>query len=86
MKKWLSNKPWKEWRTRKFTFIFALVVFVFYTTIGIIMQANGLLLDSTLTTEVIGFLKWVVTTGVILVLGDKGIKFVKAIKGITEDE
>lgn len=88
MKKLLNNIPWKEWKTRKFTFIFALVVFVTYTTVCMIMQSNGLLLDSTLTTEVIGFLKWVVTTGVLLVLGDKGIKLFKLFKGVdgTEDE
>lgn len=79
MKKLLSNKPWKKWKTRKFAFIFALVVFVVYTIVCIIMLSNELLLDSTLTTEVISFLKWVVTTGCFVVIFDKGTDCAKSI-------
>lgn len=78
--KWIKNRPWKKWRTRKITFLFALVSFVAYVIVCIIMLSNELLLDSTLTTEVLGFLKWVVTTGCVLVIADKTTSCVKDIK------
>lgn len=86
MKKLLNNKPWKKWKTRKFAFIFSLVVFVVYTIVCIIMLSNGLLLDSTLTIEVISFLKWVVTTGCLVVIFDKGTSCAKSIMCKHDDE
>lgn len=79
MKKLFNNRPWKTWKTRKFAFVFALVSFLVYSMICIIMLSNELLLDSTLTTEVIGFLKWVVTTGCLVTIVDKGASCVKSI-------
>lgn len=79
MKKLFNNRPWKAWKTRKFAFMFSLVSFVVYSIVCIIMLSNELLLDSTLTTEVIGFLKWVVTTGCLVTIVDKSASCVKAI-------
>lgn len=79
MKKLFNNRPWKTWKTRKFSFMFSLVAFVLYSIVCIIMLSNELLLDSTLTTEVIGFLKWVVTTGCLVTIVDKGASCVKSI-------
>lgn len=58
-----SNKPWKEWKTRKTTLIFSIFCICLYIGIGIFMGFNDKILDSTLTSEVFGFFKWLVITG-----------------------
>ena len=58
-----SNKPWKEWKTRKATLIFSIFCICLYIGIGIFMGFNDKILDSTLTSEVFGFFKWLVITG-----------------------
>lgn len=52
----VKNKPWKKWRTRKLTFIGALIFVALYTINGCVMGYLGHALDSFLTELV----KWVV--------------------------
>ena len=59
----MNNKPWKKWKTRKTTLIFSICFVVVYIVIGIIMGFKNLTLDSTLTTEVFSFFKWLTVTG-----------------------
>lgn len=58
-----KNKPWKEWKTRKATLIFSIFCICLYIVVGIIMGFNDKMLDSTLTSEVFSFFKWLVITG-----------------------
>ena len=59
----MSNKPWKEWKTRKTTLIFSVLCICVYISIGIIMGFLGKTLDSTLTEQTFSFFKWLVLTG-----------------------
>ena len=59
----MSNKPWKKWKTRKTTLLFSICFIVIYIIVGIIMCFTGHSLDSTLTTEVFSFFKWLTVTG-----------------------
>lgn len=42
MKKWLSNKPWKAWRTRKITFIYMIVISSIAILYGAIQMSHGI--------------------------------------------
>ena len=59
----MSNKPWKEWKTRKTTLIFSVLLICIYTTIGVLMGFLDKTLDSTLTEQIFSFCKWLVLTG-----------------------
>lgn len=59
----MSNKPWKEWKTRKTTLIFSVLCVCVYIVIGIVMGFLGKSLDGTLTEQVFSFFKWLVITG-----------------------
>lgn len=67
MKKWLENKPWKTWRTRKVTFVYML----FISTTAIIYGAvlNAMSIDATAWLNlVLNFCKFVVGTGTVIIL------------------
>ena len=67
MKKWLENKPWKAWRTRKITFVYML----FVSTIAIIYGAvlNAMSIDAIAWLNlVLNFCKFVVGTGTVIIL------------------
>lgn len=59
----MKNKPWKKWKTRKATLIFSIFCICVYIIIGIVMGFYDHTLDSTLTSEVFGFFKWLTVTG-----------------------
>lgn len=42
MKKWLSNKPWKAWRTRKVTFIYMIVISSIAMLYGALQMSRGI--------------------------------------------
>lgn len=72
-----KNKPWKEWKTRKATLVFSIFCICIYILIGVYMGLQDKVLDSTLTTEVFDFFKWLVITGCTItiakVLKDKDV-------------
>lgn len=67
MKKLLSNKPWKAWRTRKVTFFYMMIIStiaIIYT--AVLMQFH---IDVSGWLElVLNFAKFVVGTGTVIVL------------------
>ena len=75
----------KTVKTRDMMLILCSVLVIIYTIIDIILGFVGLKtgsqiqLDSTLTTEVFGFAKWVITTGA-------GITVAKTLKGRTNSD
>lgn len=75
----MTNKPWKEWKTRKTTLIFSVVCALTYTITGIILSFFDKSLDSTLTEQVFSFLKWLVLTGCTITIA-------KVIKGRTNSD
>ena len=70
-----KNKPWKEWKTRKTILVFT----IFCTITGLYMNFNDKIIDSTLTIEVFGFLKWLVVSGGMITIA-------KTIKGKTNSD
>jgi hypothetical protein len=75
--KWLKNKL-SGWKTTKKTLYIAIVMAVAYTTINLLLNSKTLPVDSTLTSEVFSFLKWIVATG-------GALSGAKIIKGTAED-
>lgn len=75
----------KTIKTRDMMLILCSTLVIIYTIIDIILGFVGLRtgsqiqLDSTLTTEVFGFAKWVITTGA-------GITVAKTLKGYTNSD
>ena len=59
----MKNKPWKKWKTRKATLIFAIVCVCIYSVISIIMVCCNKAPDGTLTEQIFSFFKWLVVTG-----------------------
>lgn len=59
----MKNKPWKKWKTRKTTLIFAIVCVCIYSVISIIMVCCNKTPDGTLTEQIFSFFKWLVVTG-----------------------
>lgn len=58
-----KNKPWKEWKTRKLVLTFSIFCICLYVVISIILACYDKYLDSTLTSEVFEFFKWLTITG-----------------------
>lgn len=67
MKKWLSNKPWKAWRTRKVTFIYMIVISSIAMLYGAIQMSRGIDVSGWLQL-VLNFCKFIVGTGTIIIL------------------
>ena len=67
MKKWLSNKPWKAWRTRKVTFIYMIVISSIAMLYGAIQMSRGIDVSGWLQL-VLNFCKFVVGTGTVIIL------------------
>ena len=74
-----KNKPWKEWKTRKTILVFTIFCACLYTVIGLYMNYNDKIIDSTLTVEVFNFLKWLVVSG-------GAITIAKTVKGKTNSD
>lgn len=68
MKKMFSNRPWKEWPTRKVSFTVVSLLWLAYAIAGMF----GVEPNETIT-ELIVFHggKWILTFGIVLVLSDK---------------
>lgn len=75
----MSNKPWKQWKTRKTTLVFSIICIVIYIIIGIIMGFLDHTLDSTLTEQVFSFFKWLTMTGCLITVS-------KIVKGKTNSD
>lgn len=62
MRKILTNKPWKAWTTRKFSFLYCLI----FGTALIIVSFIALFLGydaSAILDIAVGFVEWVVASG-----------------------
>ena len=75
----MSNKPWKEWKTRKITLIFSVLCICTYIIIGIVMGFLNKTLDGTLTEQTFSFFKWLVLSGCAITIS-------KVIKGKTNSD
>lgn len=67
MKKWLSNKPWKAWRTRKVTFIYMIIISSVAMFYGAIQMSRGIDVSGWLQL-VLNFCKFIVGTGTVIIL------------------
>lgn len=67
MKKWLSNKPWKTWRTRKVTFIYMIIISSVAMFYGAIQMSRGIDVSGWLQL-VLNFCKFIVGTGTVIIL------------------
>ena len=74
-----KDKPWKKWKTRKLTLMFSVLCVCIYIAIGIVMAYYDKMLDSTLTSEVFDFFKWLTITGC-------AITVAKVVKGETNSD
>lgn len=79
LKHFFNNRPWKDVKTRKVTLVMSVILIVIYTIVGIVMGFFDHELDSTLTEEVFGFFKWLITTGC-------AITVAKVVKGKTNTD
>lgn len=68
MKKFLNNRPWKGWKTRKITLLFSVACFLILFVINIITTFTGKEMDSSIISEFIGYLEWIVTTGCVVTI------------------
>ncbi len=75
----MSNKPWKEWKTRKITLLFSIFCICLYSVIGIVMGFMDKSLDSTLTEQIFSFFKWLTMTGCLITVS-------KVFKGSTNSD
>lgn len=74
MKSLFNNKPWKEWKTRKATLVFSIFCVCLYTTICLVMSFFDKTPDTTLTSEIFDFFKWLVITGCAITIIRKNSK------------
>lgn len=81
-KKILTNKPWKQWKTRKFTFIYCLIMGTMAIIFGAIMIFMGKFDTSTWLSETLIFAKFIVGTGTIIIIAPDFVQLVKALKGV----
>lgn len=65
--KWVKNKPWKEWKTRKVTFIGVCVLWLALAILGLV----GHPVEQGIIDFIYDGGKWLLTFGIILVLSDK---------------
>lgn len=80
-----NGKPWNSIRTRKKTLAFAILFAVIYAIINLIMTYIGSTPDSTLTSEVFSFCKWLVGTGTSITLADKASDIVVGLRNADEE-
>ena len=77
MKKFLQNKSWKKWTTRKISFIYCLIMTTFiiiYT--GILMATTDYIDTATWISESLKQLRFIIGTGTLIVLLPFDPKFV----------
>ena len=65
--KWIKNKPWKTWKTRKVSFICVCVLWLTLAVLGL----AGHPIEQGIIDFIYGAGKWLLTFGIILVLSDK---------------
>ena len=65
--KWIKNKPWKAWKTRKVSFICVCILWLAVAIKGLL----GYNIDQSIIDFIYDGGKWLLTFGIILVLSDK---------------
>lgn len=80
--KWIKNKPWKAWKTRKVTFIAVCILWLVTAVLGLC----GRPIDSEIINFISGSGKWLLTFGITLVISDKLAKELRNWKDGCEDE
>lgn len=71
IKTFFNGRRWNLVRTRKKILVFTILFVVGYTIINLAMTALSVTPDSTLTSELFGYCKWLVATGTSITLADK---------------
>lgn len=80
MKKFLSNKPWKQWRTRKMSFLYMM----FVGTIAILLSGLKTSFSTEWLSLTLKYCEFVVGTGTLIIICPCFAKLKDVIKG--EDE
>lgn len=88
MRKILSNKPWKQWTTRKLSFIYCMVMGTAIIITGAIAIFTAEFDTATWMSESMDYIKFMIGTGTILALVPLKdvIKIVTKSSGESEDE
>lgn len=81
-----NNKPWKAWKTRKITLVFSIFCVCLYAMLCIVMSFFDKMPDSTLTTEIFDFFKWLVLSGCVITLAKRDKKDEQSIEENQYDE
>lgn len=76
-----KNKPWKAWKTRKFSFIYCLTFGTAAIVFGAVMIAVKDFDTATWLTEALSFCKFIIGTGTALILVPSAKDFVKLVIG-----
>jgi len=71
LKKFFNGRRWNLVRTRKKILVFTILFVLIYTVIDLVMTAKQCTPDSTLTSELFSYCKWLVATGTTITLADK---------------
>lgn len=83
IKNFFNGRKWNAVRTRKKILIFTILFVIVYTAINLGMTAFSVAPDSTLTSELFSYCKWLVATGTSITLADK---FIPSKDEIVDDE
>lgn len=82
LKRLFNNRPWKSVTTRKISFIYVLIMSTIIIVFGGILLVKTDTFDSaTWMSESLDFLKWMLTTGVVVVLVKDTSSVIKFLKG-----
>lgn len=63
MKQWFNNKAWKEWKTRKASFIGVIIFWIIFTITILILDVFSVDVSDTIINNVFDAGKWIITTG-----------------------
>lgn len=74
-----KNKPWKAWKTRKFSFVYCVGFGTAAIVFGATMIASNNFDTATWLTETLDFCKFIIGTGTALVLMPSVKDFVKLV-------
>lgn len=68
--KWIKNRPWKAWKTRKVTFIIVCILWAVTAILGL----TGHPIEQGIIDFIYGGGKWLLSFGIALVLSDKAVE------------
>ena len=66
----MNNKPWKEWKTRKLSFVGVVCFWIIYIVFALVLSAFGILIPDTITDNVFTAGEWIVGSGCFITVAD----------------